>query len=343
MNEKLKTTGLTDEQHKARVGCAMASDISSYSGHNPWSSPFTAWAKNLGIEGIEDKGSYHSHMGLALEGALLEEAGRRLEKNCLPAPGTIFHPKSKWAGCTPDGIFEDKSGIQIKNHSFYMARLFDGKPDEEEPPHGHLIPEMHLIQCTWEMMVTGATRWYLGAYFGGNDYRIYHLHRDQELIDILVENMHEFWKEHLDPKGPQTPPDLDGSASVASYFQHKYPKNNGEILTEVPEDAPKWAERYHQAHNNIKEWESAKSEAKNNLVSLTGEYDGIEGICTNKAPAPKDKVDWEQTARQIHKDMEDAGESEGLAFGDDLEKYIENNTTTPEPSRRFNLKWGPSE
>lgn len=327
--------GLTQEQKIVRRGKGMASDISAFTGFNPHASAFDAWLGNLGKSTFE--GNAATHMGEILEKVLVEEAAERLQKGGWQSPGTLFHPAEPWAGCTPDALFPDGTGIQIKNHGFHQLRHFVSSPDGIPTPHNDLIPEWHLVQCLWEMWVCNAHVWYLGCYFGGAEFRIYHLERDQELLDLLVKQMREFWKKHLDPEGPQDPPPIDGSAAATDFLRRAFPKNDGKMIASSGE-AAMWAERYHETHNRLKEMERAKQEAQNHLIQMVGASDGIEGICTFKAGQDKPKTDWESVAKELVKRMDSL-----LPGKLDPSPLIETYTTTPEPSRRFSLKYKPEQ
>lgn len=328
---------LSAEQLEIRKGKVMASDVAAYLGFNPHASAFNAWALNLGKDTFE--GNPATDAGNFLEEGLLKLATHRLGFGGYSLPGTVFKDYHTWAGCTPDGIFGHGEGIQIKVHGLHQAKHFKGQPGDADWHDNDLIPEWHLCQVLWEMWVCEVNTWWLGCHFGGGDFRLYHINRDDGLLNLMVDRAHDFWKKHLDPEGPQEPPPIDGSDAASDYLRRAFPRNNGNMLAESPEGAAMWAERYHESHVKGKEYAAAKSEAQNHLIAMLGEQDGIEGICTFKAGKPKDKTDWELVAHDIWRDLNKASINEV----EPLENYITSQTTTPEPSRRFNLKWKPEQ
>jgi hypothetical protein len=48
--------------------------------------------------------------------------------------------------------------------------------------------------------------WWLGCYFGGVRLRLYRIVRNPKLLDGMVKAGWTWWREHLDPNGPQSEP-----------------------------------------------------------------------------------------------------------------------------------------
>lgn len=348
-----RTSSLSDEQLEIRRGKVMASDLAAYAGLSPWTSPISAWALNLGYEEFEGNDSMSA--GIHLETGLINWAVEKLEAKSYSLPGTIFHKQYPWAGCTPDAIVwgaEDKPiGLQIKLHGLWMAADYAGQPGEAGEYDNDLIPAHYLVQCHWEMFVChgagfeGYTdEWLLGSYFGGGDFRIYRLKRDDSLIKGLLKFAEGFWKRSLDPAGELLAPPIDGSDSSAAYLRRKFPKSNGNMI-KPPAGALEWAERYHSSHAHIAEYTKAKAEAKNTLIQMVGDNDGIEGICTLRAPKASAQTDWEGVAREIFENLPkspfEASSTLAQAASLTMDDFVKDHTTTKEPGRTFLLKWKP--
>jgi len=344
--------GLTDEQLKIRRGKYMASDLAAYQGMSPYSSPIAAWALNLGHDTLETNDAMQA--GIHLETGLIEWACEKLAAEIWDSPGTIFHIAYPWAGCTPDALLEypghDSVMIQIKCHGLHMAKDYGTPTEAGNEFDNDVIPEHYLIQVQWEMFVVSGTKrkvntdfCYLGAYFGGADFRLFRIKRDQDMIDLMVEFGEKFWKKHLDPTGKQEAPPLDGSPGSAAFIKRRHPLNTKAEMIPPPDGAAEWAERYHSAHAHVGEWNKAKDEAKNHLTFMLEDHDGIEGICTYKAAAVKPKVNWEGVAEILYVVMETQAMQLENAIVAPLEEFAAPFTTTPEPSRRFLFKWKPSE
>lgn len=312
---------LTREQLELRKSKVMASNVAGLLGLSPYTSRVAAWAECIGLVQTEENEAMRS--GNFLERGLLDWASAKLKVDRVESPGTIFHPVKSWAGCTPDGLWPSAcDGIQIKVHNLgILAQFSTHHPEEVSEPHNDLIPEHHLIQCTWEMYVTGARVWWLGAYFGGADFRLYRLHRDEDLVRMLVEQAEQVWRDYI---VPQKEPPMDGDEATTAYLKKRYPRAApGKVLQPTP-DILAWATRYQELGTRIKELETARDEAKNNIVAVMQDAEAIENVCTYKLTKPKPKPDYESIAR-LHPD-----------FADLSALHI----ITPEPQRRFlvNLK-----
>ena len=62
---------------------------------------------------------------------------------------------------------------------------------------------------------------YLAALIGGNQYRQYHIKRDDELIAMLAEKAQAFWQNHVIPRIPPEPQNGEDA-------QKLYPHDNGD-------------------------------------------------------------------------------------------------------------------
>jgi len=299
-----------------RKGKVMASDLAGYMEFNPHAGPLETWARNLGHSAFE--GNALTEIGLAVESGILTLAAKHLKQDNKKFykelgkkignakyvsewfPGTVFHPVKSWAGCTPDIYFPAiGEGVQAKNHGLNAAQHFAGLPGELGEWDNNLLPEWHLVQCQWEMFVVGAKTWWLAALIGGNDFRMYHLRRDDDLLNMLASRAEAFWKKHLDPTGNQEPPDADGSDSSAEYLRRAFPRVERPELLPTTEEARETGERYAQASAKLKEWESAKAEAKHRLMQLIGAAEGIAGVCTFRESKGTPKTDWEALAKTL--------------------------------------------
>lgn len=328
---------LTDEQKAARYLKIMASAVAAYAGMNPYATPYKQWAQDMGLDVFE--GNLATRVGEAVEEGLVKLAAELLEMEVqeYPVP-TLFHPDYQWGGATPDAILSSGEPLQIKAHGLHAARHFAGMPGDDGEWDNNLIPEWHLCQVTWEMWVYSAHRakniksCWLGCQINTTDFRLYHIRFDRDLADLLRDRSYAFWQRHLDPKGPQDAPEIDGSDFAGEYLRKMFPRNDGTILPLDPDMIP-WAERYAEAHNRLKELETAKKDAQHHLIQAVGEADGMEGVCTFKAPKPKAKTDWEALAKRLF--------ANGSFSSTEWEGELEAHTTIAAPSRRFNLTFKP--
>ena len=299
--------GLSANQIEARRGKVMASDVAAYLGCNPQTSPVEAWGRNLGYEEFAD--NEFTEMGLFLEEALTQLAVQRLGVGAYSQPGTLFHPRHTWAGCTPDALLpalagHERSGIQIKNRHWSQLRFYGENPGPpadwpDDANHADLIPEWDHLQVQWEMFVIGASVWHLAAFFGGADFRIYRVRRDTDLQALMLKRLAEFWRLHLDSAGPQETPGLDGHPGTTKYLRRHYPRDAQPDLLPTTPALVEHAQRASELAARIKELERAEAEARQHLMQACGEAPGIAGLCTWKCNRPSRKTDWQALAKSL--------------------------------------------
>lgn len=86
----------------------------------------------------------------------------------------------------PDGLIiegaEIVSGVEIKNMSIYRREDFKAG-----------IPDEYMLQIQHYMYVLDVDTWYIAWLLGGNEFCFRKIGRDQELIEIIVEKITDFW------------------------------------------------------------------------------------------------------------------------------------------------------
>lgn len=115
-----------------------------------------------------------------------------------------------------------KRGLECKNVDRYAFDLGDwGDSGTDE------VPEYYHIQCNHYMAVMGYDAWDLAAIIGGNELRIFTIHRDEELIRQLTQLEQQFWNNFIVKK---TPPPLEYAApSTSTFLKRMYDKMEDKI------------------------------------------------------------------------------------------------------------------
>ncbi len=205
----LAMSGLSEKQKALRLPCLPASELAGLMGWNSYCSPQEELDRHMGR--AEFKGNSLTEAGHDMEDGIARMTAKRLKWGEMERNPTLVHPDG-WASATPDRLFLHRpAGLQIKNHGGHMVKTYAAKPGVNGSWDNNVVPKMYLIQCLWEMEVTRAVHnldiqeWVLGAYFGGDNLRLYHIKRDPLLIRDLWRAGHAFWRKHIDPAGPMTP------------------------------------------------------------------------------------------------------------------------------------------
>lgn len=91
--------------------------------------------------------------------------------------------------------------LECKTSNAFMSDAW-GDTQEYEIVRGkvvteHKIPLAYEAQVQWYMGVTGAIRCYVAVLIGGQDFRIYEVPRNEDVINALQEKCGLFWREYV--------------------------------------------------------------------------------------------------------------------------------------------------
>lgn len=165
----------------------------------------------------EQKGE-HLYWGHALENPIIDRFIRDTGANVIRQPEMRRHPDYEWAIANADALITNSDTIEaileIKTSSAFKSREW-GADDTDE------VPIEYIAQVQWYMWIYNLQEAYIAALIGGNQYRQYHITRDDELIAMLAEKAQAFWQNHVIPRIPPEP--QDGADA-----QKLYPRDNGD-------------------------------------------------------------------------------------------------------------------
>lgn len=215
---------LTTEQHLARARGIAASDIAAILNRNPWKGPADVFAAKVGarVDSLGD--DVRVDWGNRLEEPIRAWYAHTMRVD-VTVPGTLAHPTDPIALATPDGVVyppaapTPRNGLEIKTHTISLRHLY-GEPGTDE------VPIWELLQCVWNMYVTGLPFWHLVAFIDGLP-AVYLIERDRELEELCRDAAHQFWHRHVLPRRL---PDPDGSDSYAADLLRRFPSHTREEL-----------------------------------------------------------------------------------------------------------------
>lgn len=177
----------------SRLGRIGGSNIAGICGISPWSTPLEEYMKITGRITIPDNPAMY--WGRAIEPLIRrkyeEVTGRKVMFNDNPEEYgiTIVHPEYHYMVGSLDGMTHDERVVEIKT----AAREW---PDS--------VPEHYLCQVQFYMACTGTKVADVATLFGASKFEIFELHRDDQLIEMMIMIASEFWAKHIEP---DTPPD----------------------------------------------------------------------------------------------------------------------------------------
>lgn len=310
---------LTAEQQEVRRTGVGSSEIAILAGLDPYRTPLDLYARKLGLDDFRDTAPMR--WGRRLEAAIAAEY-EESQGVRLVSPGTMRHEKHPVVVATPDRIVfpsiltaPAQRVLEIKTASARMA-------DEWGDPGTDEVPQRYVAQVAWEMAVTGLPTADLAVLIAGNDFRIYHLTRDEDLEAGLIELAERFWRDHVEPRRP--PIETAPPASVCDYLKRRYPRDSGAILDADPA-LNETVQAYLLARQGRDEDAAAVEELEARIKTAIGDASGIRGAwgqITWKATKDRREIDWEAIARA-------AGATDDL---------IAKHTTTKPGARRFLAK-----
>ena len=260
MRVVVKTNNLTREEWlKYRTGGIGGSDVSVIAGINPFRSVHQLWLEKTGQAEPEEGESEYTHFGTILEPIVrkefMERTGIRVRQKhmLLQSEEYPFMYADLDGVINEDGelaIFEAKTASQYK-----MDTWEDG------------VPAGYILQVQHYMAVTGAKKTYIAALVGGNHFVYHVVERDEEMIGKIIAMEKFFWETYVIGGVEPIP---DGSEATTNYFNSKFSNSNGETI-ELPEEALAICEEYERLSEQLKEIETAKNAAANQLKGLMKE------------------------------------------------------------------------
>ena len=260
MKVVVKTNNLTREEWlKYRTKGIGGSDVSIIAGINPFKSVYQLWLEKTGQVEPEEEGSEYTHFGTLLEPIVRKEFMERTGIKVRQKHMLLQSEEHPFMFADLDGVINENGELCIfeaKTASAYKQEVW-----EEE------VPASYILQVQHYMAVTGAKKTYIAALVGGNHFFYHEVERDEEMIAKIIVMEKYFWQHHV-MGGVEPVP--DGSEATTRYFNERFRNSNGETI-ELPDEVLPVCEEYDNLTRQIKELESAKNAAANQLKRYLGE------------------------------------------------------------------------
>ena len=275
-----------NEWLSARRKCITGTDISAIVGLNRWKSPVDVFMEKLGLtEDVPE--NEPMFWGKAIEPLIAE---RWAKENGVPIKQGEFIRKGIYGG-TPDYLSDTKL-LEIKTVGLRSASFW-GEPGSDQ------IPEQYLCQVQWYLNLTDMQKADVPVLIGGQEYRVYHVMRNDKLIEILTNAAETFWNRYV--MNEEAPP-LDSSKGSEKYLASFFPKNRGNTI-QATVDISDAARDLNGVRKQIEELDTKKSELENRIKYAIGTNDGVSDRtfkATWKMSKDSEKTDWEKLARSLN-------------------------------------------
>jgi predicted phage-related endonuclease len=148
----------------------------------------------------------------------------------------------------------------------------------------------------WQVALTGTERGYLAALIGSDDFRVFELHRDRDLEEMLFARAREFWVDHV-LAGVPPEPITERDVSLL------YPRDKGNSM-EASADLADMIMRLKTMRADIKKQEEQASELAASVKRAIGANAIVLGgdgkpIATYKNNKDGTVTDWKGIVNEI--------------------------------------------
>lgn len=175
-----------------------------------------------------------------------------------------------------------------------------GEEDSDE------IPEAYNIQCQHYMAVTGMPWTDVAVLIRKDRLKIYHIERNDRLIDSLISLEKDFWENHVIAK---VPPAVDESGGASEMLKRVYPTDAGREIMATPEITA-IGEALLSVRDKLKVFETEELGYKNLIQEFMGEASTL--------LSPIGKFSWKQNKDSVKIDYKAVAD----AYAEMLKKYI---------------------
>lgn len=259
---------------RRRMGIG-GSDAGAILGVSPYKSAFQVWAEKTQETPDVPPMNERMHWGIVLEQAVVAEFCRRTGKVVRRVRQQLAHKDRPWQIANLDRrIVGEDALLEVKTAGAWCEPAWDREG----------IPLYYRAQVAHYLAVTGWSTAYIAVLFGGQEFALYQMERDEPTVDLLVQRETAFWNDCVLTK---TPPPIDHTAK--DWLGARYPTANGQELS-WDGDATKESicQRLAEAKANKKSWEIIEDGCIAQLQAAMGE--------AALATCGRFKVKWSQTS-----------------------------------------------
>ncbi len=195
-----------------------SSDASSAVGLNPYKSPLELWMEKTG-RAENDVSNDAAYWGTTLEPIVAQEYSLRSGFKVRRVNAVLQHPSVPFMLANLDREIvahpEGAGILECKTAGHYSAKHWEDG-----------VPEWYQLQVLHQLAVTGRKWADVAVLIGGQDFRIFRINRDEDMISNLVQLEREFWKLVEE----DIPPPADGSESSRKALSLLYPRDSGTVM-----------------------------------------------------------------------------------------------------------------
>jgi putative phage-type endonuclease len=216
------------EQRRSYIG---ATDAAAILGVNPYSSAHDVWLSKKGL--TKDETNIAMRHGTYIETFIAAEYERQSGVKVYRSK-TYTHPKFPFFGCNPDReiVLNGRRGLlECKSVGYWASKNF-GQDGSDQ------VPEHYMIQCLWQLLVSGMDFVQLVALVDNRELRVFtysllpelseiaHIF-PKELAQAAFARCGRFWKENV---LADVEPEMSGHDSDTEWLKDLRPSyDNGQL------------------------------------------------------------------------------------------------------------------
>jgi len=242
-------TGRQQHDRTDRTLGIGGSDAPAILGLSPWRTPLDVYMEKIGERpAIEDTPAMY--WGRVLEDVLADEYARRTGARLRRVHRTLVHRQHEFIiGHVDREVIAHERGPGILEVKTAGRATEDwGDPGTDEVPEHYLVQVQHYLAVTERAWADLAV-----LFFAERDFRIYHIPRDDELVQALLAEEVRFWREHVEPRIPPDPRTIED-------VRLRWPRHEPGKTVVAPPDVVIAAEQLAALRSEIKALEARADE-----------------------------------------------------------------------------------
>jgi predicted phage-related endonuclease len=234
----------------------------------------------------------------------------------------IYHPERAWQYASPDALIltQPQEILEVKTCSLRYAGDWD-RPEGEFGDEDQ-IPDYYWVQVEWQMSVMQLETAWIAVLIAGNDFRVYKIHHDPVLEEILLEQGEKCWRENL---MSDVMPQISASQAARNYIRQKHPREKQPVRLATREEI-QLLDEYGRARQEFAKTKNRKEGLENQLCQAIGDAEGLSwsgGRMTWKRSRDHFETNWEELAKH-----------QLVGYADDERQALIQQFTHPEPGTR---------
>jgi putative phage-type endonuclease len=294
MNEAISQT-FTPTAKEWRPFGLGGSDIGPLLGLSPYKTPLQLWAEKVSLSSNTTKDAIHLRFGQHVEPFIAQEYERQTGLRTVTHAPTIFHPDHGFMYAHVDRlVLAEDENLAAEGQRIFAQTLLECKTasvfnrDEWGDPGSDQVPPGYLVQCVWYMAVTQCKRADLAVLLGNQDFRIYQIHRDMELENLVLDHARQFWFDHVLSKTPPSPVCEEDIRTL-------YPKEVAGHVVEADHQLLASLKSYKSTQTKIAELTDQSDTLRQDILKRMGEAEQItwnnKVLATWKSSKPARRLD----------------------------------------------------